>query len=76
MLTNTLSPTATYKIVFLLMALPIPFGIDDTAKGAINEVIVDILNTTVTGGSFWAFDITAFDFHNSTNSHILPTMMA
>ncbi len=51
-LTNTLSPTATYKIVLLPMTLPIPFGIDDTAKGAINNTTVDILNTTVSGGSF------------------------
>ena len=60
-LTDTLSPTATYKIVLLLMALPIPFGIGDMAKGTINNTTVDILDTTVSGGSFWACQITAYD---------------
>ena len=60
-LTDTLSPTATYKIVLLPMALPIPFGIGNTAKGAIKEATVNILNTTISGGSFWACQITAYD---------------
>ncbi len=60
-LTDTLSPTATYKIVLLPVALPIPFGIGDMAKGAINDTPVDILDTTVPGCSFWACHITAYD---------------
>ena len=60
-LTDTLSPTATYKIVLLPVALPIPFGIGDTAKGAINDTTVDILDTTVPCGSFWACHVIAHD---------------
>ena len=73
-LTDTLSPTTTYKIVLLPMALLIPFGIDDTTKDAINEATVYILDTTITGGSFWARHITELTPCNSTNSHVLPTM--
>ncbi len=37
------------------------FWIGDTAKGAINDTTVDILDTTVPGGSFWACHVTAYD---------------
>ena len=60
-LTDILSPTASYKIVLLPTALPIPFGIGDTAKGAINDATADILDTTIPGGSFWAHQIAAYD---------------
>ena len=72
-LTDTLSPTATYKIVLLPVALPIPFGIGDTAKGAINDTTADILDTTVPGGSFWARQITT---HNPTQSDELTRLAA
>ena len=57
-LTDTLSPTATYKIVLLPMALLIPFGIDNTAKYVINEATVYILDTSIAGGFFRARHIT------------------
>jgi hypothetical protein len=40
------------------MALLIPFGIDNTAKYAINEATVYILDTSITGGFFRARHIT------------------
>ncbi len=43
------------------MVLPIPFGIGDTAKGAINDTTANILDTTVPGGFFWARQITAYN---------------
>ncbi len=67
MLTNTLSPTTTYKIVLLLMALLIPFGIDNTTKDVINNATVYILDTTVTGGSFWACHIIGLTPRKSMN---------
>ncbi len=57
-LIDTLSPTATYKIVLLPMALLIPFGIDNTTKYAINEATVYILDTSITGRFFRARHIT------------------
>ncbi len=57
-LTNTLSPTTTYKIVLLPMALLIPFGIDNTTKYVINEATVYILDTSIAGGFFRARHIT------------------
>ena len=44
----------TYKAVHLPLALPIPFGVNDTAKGTLSESSMDILDTTVTDGAFWA----------------------
>jgi hypothetical protein len=49
-LTDTLSPTATYKIVLLPMALLMPFGIDNNTKYVINKATVYILDTSITGG--------------------------
>ena len=69
-LTDTLSPTATYKIVLLPLALPIPFGIGNTAKGAINDTTVDIFDTTVSGGSFWACKITEYNSTPIRQTHM------
>ena len=60
-LTDTLSPTATYKIVLMPMALTIPFGIDDTTKGTITIATLDAFDTTIPGGAFRAGHIIAFD---------------
>ena len=57
-LTNTLSPTATYKIVLLPMAPLTPFGTDNTAKYVTNEATVYILDTSIAGGFFRARHIT------------------
>ena len=38
---------AGYGLIFLLMALPIPFGINDTTKGSINVSTVHILDITI-----------------------------
>jgi hypothetical protein len=57
----TLVEVATYKVVHLPLALPIPFGIDDTAKGTITEATQDILDTTILDGAFWATCILAYD---------------
>jgi hypothetical protein len=43
-----------YKAVHLPHSLPIPFGINDTSKGTLSESSMDILDTTVTDGAFWA----------------------
>jgi hypothetical protein len=59
--TLTLKEDATYKAVHLPLALPIPFGIDDTAKGTITEATQDILDTTISDGAFWASCILAYD---------------
>ena len=52
--TLTLQEDTTYKAVHLPLALPIPFGIDDAAKGTITEATLDILDTMVLDGAFWA----------------------
>ena len=44
----------TYKAVHIPLALPIPYGTNDTAKGKVTESTIDILDTTVTDGVFWA----------------------
>jgi hypothetical protein len=44
----------TYVAVHLPLSLPIPFGITDTAKGTVSEASLDILDTTMTDGAFWA----------------------
>jgi hypothetical protein len=63
MLANTinLQDGTTYKAVHLPLSLPIPFGIHDTAKGTVTESTLDILDTTVTDGAFWARCILAHD---------------
>jgi hypothetical protein len=48
-------------VVNLPLTLPIPFGIDDTAKGTITEATQDILDTTILDGAFWATCILAYD---------------
>ena len=54
--TNTLDlqDGVTYKAVHLPLALPIPFSVNDTTKGTLSEASMDILDTTVTDGAFWA----------------------
>jgi hypothetical protein len=88
--TLTLKEDATYKAVHLPLALPIPFGIDDTAKGTITEATQDILDTTISDGAFWATCILAYDkantdelVHHTTdgigkigNRLILPRLLA
>ena len=44
--TLTLQEDTTYKVVHLPLALPIPFGVDDTTNGTITEATQDILDTT------------------------------
>jgi hypothetical protein len=48
------------KVVFLLLALPIPIGISDTTKGTVNESSIDILDTTA-NDAFWANCILTYD---------------
>jgi hypothetical protein len=36
-----------YKVVNLPLTLPIPFGIDDTAKGTVSKATMNTLDTTV-----------------------------
>ena len=43
-----------YVAVHLPLALPIPYGATDTAKGTVSESNLDILDTTVPDGAFWA----------------------
>jgi hypothetical protein len=59
--TLTLIEDTTYKAVHLPLALRIPFGIDDTAKGTITEATQDILDTRILDGAFWATCILAYD---------------
>jgi hypothetical protein len=63
MVTDTMAPTSvdlqdstSDKVALLPFALPIPFGVNDMtkAKGIINESSIDILDTTIDGGAFWA----------------------
>ena len=63
--TNTLDlqDGVTYKAVHLPLSLPIPFGIHDTTKGPLTEASMDILDTTVMDGAFWACCLLA---HNKT----------
>ena len=63
MLANTLDlqDGTSYKAVHLPLSLPIPFGIHDTAKGNITESTLDILDTMVTDGAFWARCILTHD---------------
>ena len=44
----------TYKAVHIPLSLPIPYGANDTAKGKVTESTIDILDTTVADGVFWA----------------------
>ena len=48
-------------MVHLPLALPIPFGVDDTAKGTITKATRDILDTTILDVAFWATCILAYD---------------
>jgi hypothetical protein len=48
-------------VTLLRLALSIPFGINDTTKGTITKSTIDILDTTIDGGAFWAKCILAFD---------------
>jgi hypothetical protein len=61
MLANTLDlqDDTTYKAVHLPLSLLIPFSIHITAKGTVTESTLDILDTTVTDGAFWALCILA-----------------
>ena len=59
--TLTLQEDTTYKAVHLPLALPIPFGIDDAAKGTITEATLDILDTMVLDGAFWAKCVLTYD---------------
>jgi len=59
--TLTLQEDTTYKMVHLPLALPIPFGVEDTTKGTITEATQDILDTTILHGAFWATCILAYD---------------
>ena len=45
---------ATYKGCHLPLALSIPFGVYDTTKGTITKSSMDILDTTIKDGAFWA----------------------
>jgi hypothetical protein len=60
---NTLNLTdaTSYKVMLLPLALPIPFKIDDTTKGTTTESTIDILDTTIDGGAFWAKCILSYD---------------
>ncbi|KAL3803843.1 hypothetical protein HJC23_004005 [Cyclotella cryptica] len=51
----------TYKAVHLPLSLPIPYGVNDTAKGMVTESTMDILDTTVANGAFWARCLLAHD---------------
>jgi len=59
--TLTLQEDTTYNVVHLPLALPIPFGVDDTAKRTITEATQDILDTTISDGAFLAMCIIAYD---------------
>jgi hypothetical protein len=52
--TLDLQEGVNYKVVHLPLALPIPFGVNDTTKGTLSESSMDILDTTNTDGAFWA----------------------
>ena len=73
-LMDTMSPLARYKMVLLPTALPIPFGINTTTRGTVTEVTLDVLDTTFSGGAFWAHRFIVFNttqytelVHLSTN---------
>ena len=51
----------TYVAVHLPLSLPIPFGVNDTAKGTVSEASLDILDTTVAESAFWARCLTAYN---------------
>ena len=53
--------TTSYNVMLLPLALPIPFGLNTTTKGTISESTINILNTTINGGTFWAKCILAFN---------------
>ena len=59
--TLDLQEGASYKAVHIPLSLPIPYGVTDTAKGTITESTMDILETTVTDGAFWARCLLAHD---------------
>ena len=59
--TLTLQEDTTYKVVHLPLVLPIPFGVNDTAKGTITEATQEILDTMVSDGAFWGTCILAYD---------------
>jgi len=59
--TLDLQEDISYKVVHLPLALPIPFQVDDTTKCTINESSIDILDTTIDCGAFWAHCILAYD---------------
>ncbi len=67
MTTLDLQDGATYRAVHLPLALPIPFGIDDTTKGTISESSLDILDMMVKNGVFWAHCILTYDKACSDN---------
>ena len=52
--TLDLQDGATYRGVSLPLALLIPLGVNDTTNGTISESNMDILDTTVKNGTFWA----------------------
>ena len=60
-LVDTLASMSLYKIFLLPMAIPIPFGMEDTAKGTIFKSTIDTLDTTIGGGAFWAQYIIHFN---------------
>ena len=52
MTTLDLQDGTFYRAVHLPLALPIPFGIDDTTKGTLTKSSMDIIDTTVKNGTF------------------------
>jgi hypothetical protein len=68
----TLQEDTTYKVVHLPLALPILFGVNDTAKGTITEATQDILDTTILHGvsGYRASSPTARPAR--TNSSVVP----
>ena len=60
---NTLNhmDAALYLLTLLPLALLIPYGIGDTTNGTITKSTIDILNTTIDGGAFWAKCLISYD---------------
>jgi hypothetical protein len=52
--TLVLQEGTSNKVVHLPLTLLIPFDINDTTKGTITEASLDILDTTIQDGAFWA----------------------
>ena len=75
---NTLNLTdaVSYKVTLLPLALLIPFRIDDTTKSTITKSTIDILDTTIDGGAFWAKHIIVFNQAQSDEHIRLSPLMA